>query len=98
MTGSPCHVGCGDSQSGLPVRRGTAARRLSVPSRGDRTAGPRRPSASAAPATGASQVAKITNKYLISAWAGYSVFAENAKCTLISGNTILWACNITLTA
>ncbi|MBC2905947.1 NosD domain-containing protein [Streptomyces cupreus] len=47
--------------------------------------------------TGASQVAKITNKYLISAWAGYSVFAENAEGMLISGNTILWACNITLT-
>ncbi|MFF4349460.1 NosD domain-containing protein [Streptomyces sp. NPDC001530] len=47
--------------------------------------------------TGASQVAKITNNYLISAWAGYSVFAENAEGVLISGNTILWACNITLT-
>ncbi|MBE8472132.1 NosD domain-containing protein [Streptomyces justiciae] len=46
--------------------------------------------------TGASQVAKITNNYLISAWAGYSVFAENAEGVLISGNTILWACNITL--
>ncbi|MET8081873.1 NosD domain-containing protein [Streptomyces sp. NPDC005303] len=46
--------------------------------------------------TGASQVAKITNNYLISAWAGYSVFAENAEGILISGNTILWACNITL--
>ncbi|MYS91046.1 MULTISPECIES: NosD domain-containing protein [Streptomyces] len=45
---------------------------------------------------GASQVAKITNNYLISAWAGYSVFAENAEGILISGNTILWACNITL--
>jgi hypothetical protein len=46
--------------------------------------------------TGASQVAKITNNYLISAWAGYSVFAENAEGILISGNTILWACSITL--
>jgi len=46
--------------------------------------------------TGASQVAKITNNYLISAWAGYSVFAENAEGILITGNTVLWACNITL--
>ncbi|GGN79907.1 hypothetical protein GCM10011579_064850 [Streptomyces albiflavescens] len=47
--------------------------------------------------TGASQVAKITNNFLISAWAGYSIFAENAEGILISGNSILWACNITLT-
>ncbi|MGC0327834.1 inulin fructotransferase (DFA-I-forming) [Streptomyces sp. SAI-170] len=46
--------------------------------------------------TGASQVAKITNNFLISAWAGYSVFAENAEGVLISGNSVLWACNITL--
>ncbi|WP_328868888.1 right-handed parallel beta-helix repeat-containing protein [Streptomyces sp. NBC_00287] len=36
--------------------------------------------------TGASQVAKITNNYLISSWGGYSVFAENAEGNLISGN------------
>lgn len=47
--------------------------------------------------TGASQVAKITNNFLISAWAGYSVFTENAEGPLISGNSILWAANITLT-
>ncbi|MGW0817296.1 NosD domain-containing protein [Streptomyces viridiviolaceus] len=46
--------------------------------------------------TGASQVAKITNNYLISSWGGYSVFAENAEGILVSGNTVLWACNITL--
>lgn len=46
--------------------------------------------------TGASQVAKITNNFLISAWGGYSVFAENGEGLLISGNTILWAANITL--
>lgn len=46
--------------------------------------------------TGASQVAKITNNFLISAWAGYSVFAENAEGISINGNTVLWACNITL--
>ncbi|MGW7287657.1 NosD domain-containing protein [Streptomyces sp. NPDC054847] len=46
--------------------------------------------------TAASQVAKITNNFLISAWAGYSIFAENAEGPHISGNTILWACNITL--
>ncbi|MFF8844228.1 NosD domain-containing protein [Streptomyces sp. NPDC015127] len=45
--------------------------------------------------TGASQVAKITNNFLISAWGGYSIFAENAEGPQISGNTILWACNIT---
>jgi inulin fructotransferase (DFA-I-forming) len=48
--------------------------------------------------TGASQVAKITNNFLISSWGGYSVFAENAEGLLISGNSVLWACNITLTA
>ncbi|GHB57347.1 hypothetical protein GCM10010377_55500 [Streptomyces viridiviolaceus] len=47
--------------------------------------------------TGASQVAKITHNYLISSWGGYSVFAENAEGILVSGNTVLWACNITLT-
>jgi len=46
--------------------------------------------------TGASQVAKITNNFLISSWGGYSVFAENAEGLNISGNTVLWACNLTL--
>lgn len=46
--------------------------------------------------TGASQVAKITNNNLISAWAGYSIYAENAEGPLITGNVILWAANITL--
>lgn len=46
--------------------------------------------------TGASQVAKITNNFLISAWAGYSIYAENAEGPLITGNSILWAANITL--
>lgn len=46
--------------------------------------------------TGASQVAKITNNFLISAWAGYSIYAENAEGLLITGNSILWAANITL--
>ena len=39
---------------------------------------------------GASQVARITNNFLISAWAGSSVFAENAEGMLISGNSLLW--------
>ncbi|POX56266.1 fructotransferase [Streptomyces sp. Ru71] len=47
--------------------------------------------------TGASQSVKITNNYLISAWAGFSIYAEKAEGINISGNTILWACNITLT-
>ncbi|MFF9813552.1 NosD domain-containing protein [Streptomyces sp. NPDC014006] len=46
--------------------------------------------------TGASQSVKITNNYLISAWAGYSVHAERTEGLSITGNTILWACNITL--
>lgn len=40
--------------------------------------------------TGASQVAKITNNFLISAWAGSAVFAEHAEGLSISGNSILW--------
>jgi len=44
--------------------------------------------------TGASIVGKITNNYLISAWAGYSIFAENGEGLLISGNSILWAAGI----
>ncbi|MCF6525410.1 NosD domain-containing protein [Streptomyces sp. JJ36] len=47
--------------------------------------------------TGASQVAKITNNYLISSWGGYSLFAENAEGVLVTGNSILWACNIHFT-
>jgi len=44
--------------------------------------------------TGASIVGKITNNYLISAWAGHSIFAENGEGLLISGNSILWAGSI----
>ncbi|MBT2443949.1 right-handed parallel beta-helix repeat-containing protein [Streptomyces sp. ISL-36] len=47
--------------------------------------------------TGASQVARITNNFLISAWAGYSIYAENAEGLHVSGNSLLWAANITLT-
>ncbi|WP_137991533.1 right-handed parallel beta-helix repeat-containing protein [Streptomyces vilmorinianum] len=46
--------------------------------------------------TGASQVAKVTNNFLISAWAGHSLFAENAEGLHFSGNTVLWAANLTL--
>ncbi len=40
--------------------------------------------------TGASQVCRISNNYLISAWAGHSVFAENAEGVHITGNTMVW--------
>ena len=43
---------------------------------------------------GSSIVGKITNNYLISAWAGYSVFVENNEGVLISGNSMLWAAKI----
>lgn len=46
--------------------------------------------------TGASILGKITNNYLISAWAGYSIFAENGEGLLVSGNTIVWAGKIYL--
>lgn len=39
---------------------------------------------------GASQVVRVTNNFLISAWAGSAVFAENAEGLLISGNSVLW--------
>lgn len=45
---------------------------------------------------GASQVARITNNFLISAWAGSAVFAENAEGMLISGNSLLWYGSIRL--
>lgn len=40
--------------------------------------------------TGASQVVRVSNNYLISAWAGSAVFAENAEGLHIEGNTIVW--------
>lgn len=40
--------------------------------------------------TGASQVVRITNNSLISAWAGSSVYAEHAEGLLVSGNTLVW--------
>ncbi|MEV6207327.1 NosD domain-containing protein [Kitasatospora sp. NPDC051914] len=46
--------------------------------------------------TGASQSVKISNNYLVSSWGGYSVRAEHAEGINITGNTVLWACNITL--
>ncbi len=46
--------------------------------------------------TGSSQVAKVTNNFLISAWAGMSVYAQNAEGLLLNGNSILWAPNVTL--
>lgn len=46
--------------------------------------------------TGGSILGKITNNYLISAWAGYSIFAENGEGLLVSGNTIVWAGKIYL--
>lgn len=45
---------------------------------------------------GASQVARITNNFLISAWAGSAVLAENAEGLLISGNSLLWYGSIRL--
>lgn len=46
--------------------------------------------------TGASILGKITNNYLLSAWGGYSIFAENGEGLLVSGNTIVWAGKIYL--
>lgn len=40
--------------------------------------------------TGASQVVRVSNNFLISAWAGASVFAENAEGLLVQGNTLVW--------
>lgn len=39
---------------------------------------------------GSSIVGKITNNYLISAWAGNSLFMENNENCVISGNSLLW--------
>jgi inulin fructotransferase (DFA-I-forming) len=41
-------------------------------------------------------VGKITNNYLISAWAGNSIFIENNDNVLISGNSLLWAARMQL--
>lgn len=43
-------------------------------------------------------VGKITNNYLISPWAGNSIFMENNDGVLISGNSILWGARIQLKA
>lgn len=43
-------------------------------------------------------VGKITNNYLISAWAGNSIFMENNDNVLISGNSLLWGARIQLKA
>lgn len=40
--------------------------------------------------TGASIVGLITNNYLISAWGGSAIFAENGDGLSITGNSILW--------
>lgn len=40
--------------------------------------------------TGASQVVRVTNNSLISAWAGASVYAEHAEGLLVEGNTLVW--------
>jgi inulin fructotransferase (DFA-I-forming) len=39
-------------------------------------------------------VGKITNNYLISPWAGNSIFMENNDGVLISGNSLLWGARI----
>lgn len=41
-------------------------------------------------------VGKITNNYLISAWAGNSIFIENNENCVISGNSLLWGARIQL--
>ena len=41
-------------------------------------------------------VGKITNNYLISPWAGNTIFMENNDNTLISGNSMLWGARIQL--
>ncbi|GAA1651555.1 hypothetical protein GCM10009806_20470 [Microbacterium flavum] len=46
--------------------------------------------------TGASQVVRVSNNFLISAWAGASVFAENAEGLLVQGNTLVWHGSIRL--
>ena len=40
--------------------------------------------------TDGSIVGKVTNNYLISAWAGNSLFIENNENCVISGNSLLW--------
>ena len=40
--------------------------------------------------TGASQVVRVTNNSLISAWAGACVRAEHAEGLLVEGNTLVW--------
>lgn len=40
--------------------------------------------------SGASQVVRVSNNFLISAWAGSSIFAENAEGLLVQGNTLVW--------
>lgn len=39
-------------------------------------------------------VGKISNNYLISPWAGFSIFMENNDGVLITGNSILWGARI----
>lgn len=39
-------------------------------------------------------VGKITNNYLISPWAGFSIFAANGEGIVITGNSILWGAKI----
>ena len=39
-------------------------------------------------------VGKITNNYLISAWAGNSIFIENNQDCVISGNSFLWGARL----
>jgi inulin fructotransferase (DFA-I-forming) len=39
-------------------------------------------------------VGKITNNYLISPWAGFSIFAANGEGMVVSGNSILWGAKI----
>jgi inulin fructotransferase (DFA-I-forming) len=44
--------------------------------------------------TDSSIVGKITNNYLISAWAGSSIFIENNENCVVSGNSLLWGARI----
>jgi inulin fructotransferase [DFA-I-forming] len=40
--------------------------------------------------TGASQVVRVSNNTLVSAWAGASVYAEHAEGLHVTGNTMVW--------
>lgn len=47
---------------------------------------------------GASIVPRITNNFLISAWAGHAVYAEHADSLHVTGNSLLWHGSVRLVA